>query len=208
MGHLSIFETLGQGVSGRSIATTGPPIIDGPGVGWYEIDEQSPVSCFEFGPESLDDFVCDLTEVYNPVTDAPGCFKTARLHLELESEREAAIDYLKFDAWMRAGAETDCLELDCDKLELCVIDKLTKENGGDACLTDPSDSTYFKPGYSFLAPRDPDVYGSLLTSCEGPGTPLFGGASGAVQNVETDAALRIVGEGIPRADARLIYLCR
>jgi hypothetical protein len=144
---------------------------------------------------------CELVEVYNPGEEDIGCLLPGRLEFALESDKEAL-------SWRLAPPPTGselCVDLDCESLKACVIERLTFEDGGEPCMTDEGDSTYFRQGYCILEADDPNSNSTLREWCVEP--DFYFGMGGATFNADGDPVLRVVGEGLPREGGRLVYMC-
>lgn len=184
----------------------GPPAVGPPGIdtgvsggAWEVIIKDSEFSCTYHVDH--DDTVCDLIEVYNPGEEDIGCLMPGRWELALEADKEALSSWLKSPP---AGSEL-CQDLDCENLKACVIERLTLDSGGEPCMTEEGDSTYFRPGYCLLANYAPNINPTLREWCVEPDNDF--GMGGAQLNSAGYPVLRVVGEGLPRKGGRLLYMC-
>lgn len=185
---------------------TGPPAVGPPGMDWGVIGaawevivKESELACSFLADRS--DLVCDLIEVYSPGEDDIGCLLPGRLEFALEADKEALSWRLPSPP---EGSEL-CLDLDCENLKACVVERLTFDGGGEPCMKDEGDSTYFRPGYCILEAYDPDINSTLREWCVEPDNDL--GMGGAQLNANDVPVLRVVGEGLPRPGGRLVYMC-
>jgi len=185
----------------------GPPKVGPLGIdtgvnggAWEVIIKDSEFSCSYLA--DYNDTVCDLIEVYNPGEEDIGCLMPGRLELALEADKEALA------SWLEPGPEGGgelCQDLDCYNLKACVIERLAFDGGGEPCMTDEGDSTYFRPGYCILEHDDPNTNLTLRDWCVEPDNDL--GVGGAIFNSPDYPVIRVVGEGLPREGGRLLYMC-